>query len=69
MKIPTFFLIAIGSDEAPQSGTSFLVSFLNIGKQVASSSENFLLFGAYYVKENGVVVRRYTLFILSQLKT
>ena len=62
------FLIAIGGDEAPQSGTSFLVSFLNIGKRVASSSENFLLFGAN-VKENGVVVRRYISFMLSQLKT
>ena len=44
------------------------MSFLNIAKQVASSSENFLLFGAN-VKENGVVVRRYILFMLSQLKT
>ena len=61
------FLIAIGGDEAPQCGTSFLVSFLNIGKRVASSSENFLLFGAN-VKENGVVVRRYISFMLSQLK-
>ena len=62
------FLIAIGGDEAPQSGTSFLVSFLNIGKRVASSSGNFLLFRAN-VKDNGVVVRRYISFKLSQLKT
>ena len=62
------FLIAIGGDEAPHSGTSFLVSFLNIGKRVVSSSENFLLFGAN-VKENGVAVRRYISFMLSQLKT
>ena len=61
------FLIAIGGNEAPQSGTSFLVSFLNIGKRVASSSENFLLFGAN-VKENSVV-RRYISFMLSQLET
>ena len=60
------FLIAIGCDEAPQSGTSFLVSFLNIGKQ--SSSENFLLFGAN-IKKNGFVVRRYISFMLSQLNT
>ena len=59
------FLLA--SDEAPQSGTSFLVSFLNIGKRLASSSGNFLLFGAN-VKENGAVVRRYISFMLSQLK-
>ena len=44
------------------------MTFLNIGKRVASSSENFLLFGAN-VKENGVVVRRYISFMLSQLKT
>ena len=62
------FLIAIGGDEAPQSGTSFLVSFLNIGKVVASTSENFLLLGAN-VKENGVIVKRYISFMLSQLKT
>ena len=61
------FLISIGGDEAPQSRTSFLVSFLNIGKRVASSSENFLLFGAN-VKENSVV-RRYISFMLSQLET
>ena len=35
------FLVAIGGDEAPQSGTSFLMPFLNIGKRVASSSEKF----------------------------
>ena len=62
------FLIAIGGDGASQSGTSFLVSFLNIGKRVASSSEIFLLFGAN-VKEDDVVVRRYISFMLSQLKT
>ena len=62
------FLIAIGGDEAPQSGTSFLVSFLNIGKRVVSSSESVLLYGAN-VKENGVFVRRYISFMLSQLKT
>ena len=54
-------LIAIGGD------VSVLVLFLNIGKRVASSSENILLFGANF-KENGVVVRRYISFILSQLK-
>ena len=62
------FLIAIGGEEPPQSGISFLVLFLNIGKRVASSSENFLIFGTN-VKENGVVVRRYIWFMLSQLKT
>lgn len=46
-KIPDskLFLIAIGGDEAPSTGTTFLISFLNVGKRIASSSENFLIFG------------------------
>ena len=60
------FTLAIGGDEAPGSGTSFLLSFLNTGKRVASSSENYLLFGAN-VKENGIIVRRYLSDLVSQL--
>jgi hypothetical protein len=44
------FLVAFGGDGCPfgKNGTacSFLVSFLNAGKRVASSSDNFLVFGA-----------------------
>ena len=39
------FLLAIGCDGAPLYGTSFLVSFLNVGNRIASSSENFTVFG------------------------
>ena len=61
------FLIAIGGDEAPVAGTTFLMSFLNVGKRIASSAENFLTFGGN-VKENGMVVRRYITKLVSQLK-
>ena len=54
----TLFLMAIGGDEAPAVGTSYLISFLNCGKRIASSTENFLLFGAN-VKEDGPVVEKY----------
>ena len=42
-KDPTsyLFVMAFGGDEAPGSGTAFLLSFLNIGKRIASSFENF----------------------------
>ena len=66
-KTSTVFLIAIGGDEAPLSGTSFLMSFLNIGKRIASSYENYLVFGAN-VKENGLVVRRFVAQLVNQLK-
>ena len=39
------FVIAIGGDGAPISGTSFLISFLNVGERLMSSDENWLLFG------------------------
>ena len=65
--LSTMFLIAVGGDEAPLAGTTFLLSFLNVGKRIASSSENFLTFGAN-VKENGKVVRRYVLKLVSELK-
>ena len=44
------FKLAIGGDEAPfqkdDQALAWLVSFLNCGKRVCSSEENFLLFGA-----------------------
>ena len=54
----TLFLLSIGGDEAPLSGTTFLLSFINSGRRICSSYDNFLIFGGN-VKENGEVVRRY----------
>ena len=54
----TLFSMAIGDDEAPVSDTTVLLSFLNVGKRIASSKENFLTF-AGNVKENGIIRRRY----------
>lgn len=39
------FLIAIGGDGAPLVGTTFLLSFVNVSRRIASSYENFLIFG------------------------
>ena len=39
------FLMAIGGDESPSSDTTFLLSFLNVGNRIVSSSKNYLLFG------------------------
>ena len=61
------FFISVGGDEAPGAGTTFLVSFLNIGKQVSSSKENFLIFGGN-VKESGRIVKRYCTGLLLQLQ-
>ena len=44
------FLVAVGGDEAPESGTAFLISFFNVGERIACSKENYLLF-AFNVKE------------------
>ena len=54
----TLFLLSVGGDEAPLSGTTFLLSFINVGRRICSSYDNFLIFGGN-VKENGEVVRRY----------
>ena len=61
------FLMCIGGDEAPSAGTSFLISFLNVGKRIASSFENYLLFGAN-VKENGAVVKRYLKILMQDIR-
>ena len=47
------FLIATGGDEIPSSDTTFLLSFLNVLKRIANSSENYVLFGSN-AKENGL---------------
>lgn len=38
------FILSISGDGAPGAGTSILLSFVNVGKRIASSKENFLLF-------------------------
>ena len=62
------FVLAIGGDGAPGSGTSIFVSFLNCGKRVASSSENFLLFGEN-VEENSEVVRNFISKLISDIES
>ena len=61
------FLFSIGGDEAPASGTTFLVSFLNAGKRICSSFDNFLIFGGT-VKENGIIVKRYVNRLVADIK-
>ena len=61
------FVISIGGDGAPISGTVFLASFINVGKRIASSAENFLIFGAN-VAEDTKLVERYVLNLISDIK-
>ena len=44
-----------------------MVSFLNVGERICSSTENFLTFGVN-VKENGVVTRKYLEATIQELK-
>ena len=59
---PFTFYISIGGDGAPfgkeDTACSWLVSFLNIGRGVLSSNENFLLFGGN-CKEDCFPMRRF----------
>ena len=48
------------------TATAFLCFFLNVGERLASSSENFLVFGAN-VKENGEVVKNYLQMVPEEL--
>ena len=61
------FNLAVGGDGAPISGCVFLVSFINVGNRIASSSENFTIFGAN-VEENSMPVRNFMLKVLSDLR-
>ena len=61
------FVMAIGGDGAPATGTAILVSFLNVANRIASSSENFLLFGAN-VPETATVVRHYIKELISDVQ-
>ena len=60
-------LFTFGGDGAPISGTTFLTSFLNVGERIASSTENYLLFGAN-VSENSTVCRRFIAKFLHDVK-
>lgn len=61
------FLLAFGGDSAPICGMSFLVSFLNVGKRIASSSEQFLLLGAD-VDETSKSVSNFVLKLVADIK-
>ena len=64
------FHVALGGDGAPfgkdDTACSWLVSFLNIGRGVLSSNENFLIFGAN-CKEDALPVKRYINILLSDI--
>ena len=64
------FQIALGGDGCPsgknESACSFLVSFMNAGRRVASSYDNFLIFGAN-CDESSPVVKKHVRSLLPQL--
>ena len=61
------FLLCFGGDGAPGTGTSFLVSFLNVTSRLMSSKENFMVFGAN-VDEKSTVVKRYIQHTVTELR-
>ncbi len=61
------FNIAFGGDGAPATGTAFLVSFLNVGKRIASSNENFLIFGSN-ADETSAPALNFVKLLVSDLK-
>ncbi|CAB4027701.1 Hypothetical predicted protein [Paramuricea clavata] len=64
------FLVAFRGDGCPfgknESACSFLVSFLNVGKQVASCSDNFLVFGGN-IEESSHIVKKYVQSVYKQI--
>ena len=64
--------MVLGGDGCPfgknTNACSFLVSFLNVGKQVESSSDNFLVFGANCESECSGVVQNYVKYACKQMK-
>ena len=62
--------VVVGGDGAPfgkdETACSWLVSFLNRGKHILSSDENFLIFGANG-SESSLVVQRYVKFLFSEM--
>ena len=68
-KVNTFHIV-LGGDGAPfgkdDTACSWLVSFLNRGKHILSSCENFLVFGAN-CGESSIVIQRYVKFLFSEI--
>lgn len=64
------FLVALGGDGCPfgknESACTFLVSFLNVGKRVASNNDNFMIFGAN-CEESCLVVKKYVRFLCQEI--
>lgn len=64
------FLVALGGDGCPfgknESACTFLVSFLNVGKRVASNNDNFIIFGAN-CEESSLVVKKYVQFLCQEI--
>ena len=64
------FLVALGGDGCPfgknESACSFLASFLNVGKRVASSSDNFIIFGAN-IEKSSIIVKKYVQSLCKQI--
>ena len=63
------FLFAVGGDGCPfgkMSACSFLLSFINVGKRVASSNDNFIIFGGN-CEETSPVVRKYCQFLCKEI--
>lgn len=67
---PNTWYVALGGDGAPcgkdDTAVAWLISILNIGQGVLSSSENFLLFGAN-CNESCVPVRRFVLQLIKDI--
>ncbi|CAB4017352.1 Hypothetical predicted protein, partial [Paramuricea clavata] len=65
------FYVSLGGDGAPfgkhDTACAWLVGFLNIGRRILSSNENFLLFGAN-CSENCIPVQRYIKMLVSDVQ-
>jgi hypothetical protein len=65
------FYVSLGGDGAPfgkhDTACAWLVGFLNIGRGILSSNENFLLIGAN-CSENCIPVRRYIKMLVSDIQ-
>lgn len=60
------FAAVIGGDGAPICGMSTLISFLNIGNRLASSDEQFLLFGAD-IEESSYITSKFICKLVSDM--
>ena len=60
----------MGGDGCPfgkkESACSFLLSFINVGKRVALSNDNFVIFGAN-CEETSLVLRKYCQFLCKEI--